>query len=208
MSTSPGRPNHPACALEPHAQQFLEGGDGAGERAPWLGGAVPGAPADDGTPHPRGEQVVEGPTEDGAGPRQGEASPASPEGKEKHPYWPRALLSPEMTVDFPKASVSLLALPHFCYSLRNSRLFPAMCLLRGLTVAPSACTQEHCHALIKNPSVTLKYAYWWQKGEGGGIPSLLIDRESGFWPPLIRGTLGLWPGFNPSTITFWLCDPG
>ena len=73
MPTTAGSPNHPACALEPHAQQLPEGGDGEGERAPWLGGAVPGASADDGTPHPGREQVVEGPMEEGEGPGDGEA---------------------------------------------------------------------------------------------------------------------------------------
>lgn len=80
MSTSAGCPDHPARALEPHAQQLPEGGDGAGERAPWLGGAVPGAPADDGPPHPRGEQVVEGP------PEEGQTWQAARKGKEQHPH--------------------------------------------------------------------------------------------------------------------------
>lgn len=51
--------------MESHAQQLPQGGDREGERAPWLGGAVPRAPANDGTPHPRGEQVLKGPTEEG-----------------------------------------------------------------------------------------------------------------------------------------------
>ena len=80
MPTTAGCPNHPACALEPHAQQLPEGGDREGERAPWLGGAVPGAPADDGTPHPGREQVVEGPMAEGEGPGDGEveAGPSKP----------------------------------------------------------------------------------------------------------------------------------
>lgn len=52
--------------MESHAQQLPQSGDRAGERAPWLGGAVPRTPANDGTSHPGGEQVLEGPTEEGA----------------------------------------------------------------------------------------------------------------------------------------------
>lgn len=69
---------------------------------------MPGAPADDGAPHPGREQVVEGPAEDGAGLGVVRQGPASTEGKEEHPHPPRALFSPKMTFDFPKASISLL----------------------------------------------------------------------------------------------------
>ena len=92
MPPAAGCPNSPACALEPHAQQLPEGGDGEGERAPRLGGAVPGAPADDGAPHPGGKQVVAGPMpegeEPGAGGRsQGGRTPQAA-GKGEHPHWP------------------------------------------------------------------------------------------------------------------------
>lgn len=80
MPTTAGRPNHPASAMEPHAQQFPKGGNRTGERAPWLGGAVPGATADDGPAHPRREQVMDGPTDKGAGLWEaGETGPRSPE---------------------------------------------------------------------------------------------------------------------------------
>lgn len=95
MPAAAGCPNYPACALEPHAQQLPEGGDGEGERAPWLGGAVPGAPTDDGAPHPGRKQVVEGPMEEGEESGAGwggggvrEAGPLKPGGKGEHPHWP------------------------------------------------------------------------------------------------------------------------
>ena len=138
MPTTAGRPKHPARPLEPHAQQLPEGGDGAGERAPWLGGAVPGAPTDDGALHPRGEQVAEGLKEGGPGPGGREA------GTQQAQKPRRSILvgkGPKMTADCPEASVSLLSLPHFDYSLRHSMIFTVMYLPRGFH-----CSSEYLHS--------------------------------------------------------------